>query len=33
LSSWLAAAAHEVPQELGDYAVLLHGDWKLLGYA
>ncbi|MCG3146928.1 MAG: Zinc transporter ZupT [Verrucomicrobiae bacterium] len=26
--AWLAAAAHEVPQELGDYAVLLHGGWK-----
>lgn len=28
LMSWLAAAAHEVPQELGDFAVLLHGGWK-----
>jgi zinc and cadmium transporter len=26
--AWLAAAAHEVPQELGDYAVLLHSGWK-----
>jgi zinc and cadmium transporter len=26
--AWLAAAAHEVPQEFGDYAVLLHGGWK-----
>ena len=26
--AWLAAAAHEVTQELGDYAVLLHGGWK-----
>ena len=25
--AWLAAAAHEVPQELGDFAVLLHGGW------
>ncbi|MEN8375652.1 MAG: ZIP family metal transporter [Gemmatimonadota bacterium] len=25
--TWLAAAAHEVPQELGDFAVLLHGGW------
>jgi zinc and cadmium transporter len=28
--AWLAAAAHEVPQELGDYAVLLHGGWSKL---
>ncbi len=26
--AWLAAAAHEVPQEFGDYAVLLHSGWK-----
>ena len=26
--AWLAAAAHEVPKELGDFAVLLHGGWK-----
>jgi zinc and cadmium transporter len=25
---WLAAAAHEVPQELGDFAVLIHGGWS-----
>lgn len=25
--SWLAAAMHEVPQELGDFAVLVHGGW------
>lgn len=25
--TWLAAAAHEVPQELGDFGVLLHGGW------
>lgn len=25
--AWLAAAAHEVPQELGDFAVLIHGGW------
>jgi zinc and cadmium transporter len=27
LMAWLAAAAHEVPQELGDFAVLVHGGW------
>jgi zinc and cadmium transporter len=30
-SAWLAAAAHEVPQELGDFAVLLHGGWSRVG--
>lgn len=28
IAAWLAAAAHEVPQELGDFAVLVHGRWK-----
>jgi zinc and cadmium transporter len=28
LVAWLAAAAHEVPQELGDFAVLVHGGWR-----
>jgi zinc and cadmium transporter len=28
LAAWLAAAAHEVPQELGDFGVLIHGGWK-----
>jgi zinc and cadmium transporter len=28
ISTWIAAAAHEVPQELGDFAVLVHGGWK-----
>ncbi len=26
--SWLAAAAHEVPQELGDFGVLVHGGYS-----
>jgi zinc and cadmium transporter len=28
LTTWLAAAMHEVPQELGDFSVLLHGGWS-----
>ena len=28
IASWLAAAAHEVPQELGDFGVLVHGGWS-----
>jgi zinc and cadmium transporter len=28
VTAWLTAAAHEVPQELGDFAVLLHGGWQ-----
>jgi len=28
IAAWLAAAAHEVPQELGDFGILLHGGWK-----
>jgi zinc and cadmium transporter len=28
ISAWFAAAAHEVPQELGDFGVLVHGGWK-----
>jgi zinc and cadmium transporter len=27
LTSWLAAAAHEIPQEVGDFGVLVHGGW------
>lgn len=26
--TWLAAAAHEVPQELGDFGVLVQGGWE-----
>jgi len=26
--AWLAAVAHEVPQELGDFGVLIHGGWS-----
>jgi len=25
--AWIAAAAHEVPQELGDFGVLVYGGW------
>ncbi len=28
LAAWLAAAAHEIPQELGDFGVLIHGGWS-----
>jgi zinc and cadmium transporter len=28
ITAWLAAAAHEIPQELGDFAVLVHGGWN-----
>ena len=28
ISTWLAAAAHEVPQEIGDFGVLLNGGWS-----
>lgn len=27
-ATWLAAALHEVPQGLGDFAVLVHGGWS-----
>jgi zinc and cadmium transporter len=26
--TWLVAAAHEVPQELGDFGVLVHSGWQ-----
>ena len=28
ISAWVAAAAHEIPQELGDFGILIHGGWK-----
>lgn len=28
VTAWLAAAAHEIPQELGDFGVLVHGGWS-----
>lgn len=28
MAAWIAAAAHEIPQELGDFGVLIHGGWK-----
>lgn len=28
LAAWLVAAAHEVPQEIGDFGVLVHGGWS-----
>ena len=28
ITAWLAAAAHEIPQELGDMGVLLYGGWS-----
>jgi zinc and cadmium transporter len=27
ITAWFAAAAHEVPQELGDFGILVHGGW------
>jgi zinc and cadmium transporter len=26
--TWLACAAHEIPQEIGDFGILLHGGWR-----
>jgi len=26
--TWLAAAAHEIPQELGDFGILIYGGWN-----
>jgi zinc and cadmium transporter len=28
IAAWIAAAAHEVPQELGDFGVLVHAGWS-----
>jgi zinc and cadmium transporter len=28
ITAWFAAAMHEIPQELGDFAVLVNGGWK-----
>ena len=28
IAAWLAAAAHELPQELGDMGVLIYGGWE-----
>jgi len=28
ITAWAAAAAHEVPQELGDFGILIHGGWS-----
>jgi zinc and cadmium transporter len=28
MTAWVAAAAHEIPQELGDFGVLVHGGWS-----
>ena len=28
ITTWIVAAAHEVPQELGKYGVLLHAGWS-----
>lgn len=27
VTAWIAAATHEIPQELGDFGVLVHGGW------
>ncbi len=26
--TWIVAAAHEIPQELGDFGILIHGGWE-----
>lgn len=27
IAAWVAAALHEIPQELGDFGILVHGGW------
>jgi zinc and cadmium transporter len=31
LVTWVAAATHEVPQELGDFGILVHSGWSRVG--
>jgi zinc and cadmium transporter len=31
LVTWVAAAAHEIPQELGDFGILIHAGWSKVG--
>ena len=31
MTAWMAAAAHEIPQELGDVAILVHAGWSHSG--
>lgn len=31
IAAWVAAALHEIPQELGDFGVLVHGGWSKRG--
>jgi zinc and cadmium transporter len=26
--TWMVAAAHEIPQELGDFGILVHSGWS-----
>jgi zinc transporter ZupT len=28
ISAWIAAVAHEIPEELGDFGILRHGGWS-----
>lgn len=28
IAAWVAAAMHEIPQELGDFGVMVHGGWR-----